>query len=105
LLEIPLLLKGVIKPSSWFMIEPYVGVQLNIPFDSNTYKPSGVSVLGGLQYGVKAGPGALFVDARFAWDIGDSRVEATPGRDPLTFQRISIHLGLGYKFGILQKKK
>jgi len=104
LLEIPLLLKFVFKPGTWFMIEPYAGVQFNIPFDSNTYKPSGISLLGGLQYGVKAGPGAFFVDARFGIDLSDSTIQATSNSKELSFKRTTIHLGVGYKIGGIQRK-
>jgi len=106
-LEIPLLLKYVIKPGTWFMVEPYAGVQFNVPFDTSKTKPQPplLSVLGGLQYGVKAGPGVFFVDGRFTWDIGDSAIQAGDNSAPLSFHRMSIHLGLGYKFGLIDKKK
>jgi hypothetical protein len=60
------------------------------------------SWLAGIQYGVKAGPGALFIDARFAMDIGESAVEEPPGQY-MAFQRYIIHLGLGYKYGISRR--
>jgi hypothetical protein len=101
LLEIPLLIKFVLKPGTYFMIEPYVGAQLNIPF-FNITRPPLISLLAGLQYGVEAGPGALFIDGRFAMDFGYSTV-GDPGRNAF-YHRYIIHLGLGYKFGLFQKK-
>ena len=101
MLEVPLSLRGVIKPGGYFMIEPYAGAQLNIPFSKNT-KPPLVSFMGGLQYGVKAGSGAVFIDARFAMDRGKSTIAASPGGNASTYQRYIVHLGLGYKFGVFQ---
>jgi len=102
LLEIPLLIKGVFKPGKWFMLEPYAGVQLNIPFESTTKAPA--TFLAGLQYGVKAGPGTFFVNARFGMDIGDFNVEATSDHDGFSFKRTTIHVGVGYKFGLINRK-
>ena len=105
-LEIPILIKGVLKPSSLFMIEPYVGAQLYIPLstDTNPTKPSWPTFLAGLQYGVKAGPGVFFIDARVGIDFfGNSEINTTSGTNP-TYKRTIIHLGFGYKFGIFQRK-
>jgi hypothetical protein len=101
LLEIPLLLKFVVKPGSRFMLEPYGGVQLNIPLydDTDVTKPPLLTGLAGLQFSVKAGPGAGFLDARFGMDFGKLTVN---GGDP-SFQRTTIHLTFGYKFGLFQK--
>lgn len=55
-LEIPLLLKLVLKPGRHYMIEPYAGAQFNWSLNKFTIPPL-VSVLTGVQYGVKAGPG------------------------------------------------
>jgi len=108
LLEIPVLMKLVLKPGTWFMIEPYAGVQFNIPFESDTYKPSGVSMLAGLQYSVKAGPGAFFVDARFGMDLSDSTIKVQTASnskgEEKSFNRTTIHLGVGYKIGAIQRK-
>jgi len=102
LLEIPVMIKFVIKPDSHFMLEPYVGAHVNIPFYTTTQPPL-FSALLGFQYGVKTGPGVLFVDPRFSMDIGKSSVESLPGISAPEFQRYIIHFGVGYKFGILQK--
>jgi hypothetical protein len=108
LIEIPFLLKYVIKPNDRFMLEPYVGAQINMPFyDPDKYdyaaKPYPFSGLFGFQFGAKTGPGALFADARFAWDFGGSSVKETSSRD-VNYKRFIIHLGLGYKYGLLPKK-
>jgi hypothetical protein len=102
LLEIPVLVKFTIKPESYFMLEPYIGVHVNVPFYTTT-KPPLFSALAGFQYGVKAGKGVVFIDPRFSIDIGKSSVEALPGVRAPSFQRYIIHFGIGYKHGILQK--
>jgi len=103
LLEIPVLVKYVIKPGDSFMIEPYAGAQLNIPFGKAT-KPPIISALAGFQYGVKAGPGILFVDPRFSFDIGESAISPESTFKDLNFQRYIIHLGIGYKIGFFIKR-
>jgi hypothetical protein len=102
LLEIPLLVKYVAKPSAHFMLEPYAGIHVNVPFYRTT-KPPALSCLLGFQYGVKTGPGVFFVDPRLAIDIGKSTVEALPGSRVPHFQRYIIHFSIGYKYGIFQK--
>jgi hypothetical protein len=100
MLEIPLLIKYVIKPGGYFMLEPYTGAQINIPI-YNTTKPPLFSWLAGFQFGVKAGPGVLFADTRVGIDIGKYNVGAISGTN---YQRYIVHLGLGYKYGIFQRK-
>jgi len=102
MLEIPLLVKLVYKPSSWFMLEPYAGLQLNVPLNDTT-KAAWGTLLAGFQYGVKAGPGVFFVDARVGVDLSGSTLEATVGQDAFYYQRTTIHIGFGYKFGIFQR--
>jgi len=103
LLEIPVLIKGVFKPGDYFMIEPYAGVHFNIPFDKTTAPPV-FSWLAGFQYGVKAGPGMVFIDPRFSMDIGESLMDADAGVKDLSFQRYIIHIGIGYKMGFITKR-
>jgi hypothetical protein len=101
-LEIPAFLKLIFKPASYFMIEPYGGIQVNIPLNELTSPPL-LSWAAGLQYGVKAGPGAVFVDARFIMDIGDSVAMMEP--DPYQYQRRVLKLAVGYKIGVFPRKK
>ena len=104
IIELPVLLKYVLKPNSSFMFEPYVGARFNIPLFDKTYtfQPSRLSFLAGFQYAVKAGPGAVFIDARFAIDATKSNVKAPTTPWP-EFQRYIVHLGLGCKFGIFRR--
>jgi len=103
LLEIPVLLKYVIKLGDYFILEPYAGAQFNIPLDKTT-KPPLFSLLAGFQYGVKAGPGIFYIDPRFSMDIGESVMETVPSFKDLSFQRYIIHLGIGYKYGFFTKR-
>jgi hypothetical protein len=104
ILEIPALLKAVLKPAAYFMIEPYAGIHLNIPLNDLTAPPL-FSWTAGAQYGVKAGPGAVFVDARFVMDTGDSTVTMKPGGEPYLYQRYTVKLAAGYKIGVFPRKK
>jgi hypothetical protein len=101
-MEIPLLVKFVIKPGDHLMLEPYVGIRYNFPFYDTINTPM-FSCLAGFQYGVKVGPGVLIIDPRFTFDIGDSSLEALSG-DTLDFQRYAIYIGVGYKYGFIKKK-
>jgi len=100
-IEIPLLLKYVIKPGAYFMLEPYTGLYFNIS-PRKTTNPYPAAWLLGFQYGVKAGPGAVFIDARFARDFGKSRVGT--GAATTYYQRNLIYFGLGYKYGLLKRE-
>ena len=103
LLEIPVLVKFVLKPGDYFVLEPYAGVHFNIPFDKTTIPPA-VSWLVGIQYGVKAGPGVLFIDPRFSMDIGESVMDQDSAFKNLSFLRYILHLGIGYKLGFFTKR-
>jgi hypothetical protein len=103
LLEIPVMVKGVFKPNDIFILEPYAGIHFNIPFEETTTPPP-ISWLAGFQYGVKAGPGVVFIDPRFSMDIGETGMEADPIVKGLTFQRYIIHVGVGYKLGFFTKR-
>jgi len=97
MIEIPFLIKYVIKPGAYFMLEPYAGLYFSIS-PRRIIKPFPVAWLVGFQYGVKAGPGAVFVDARYARDFGPS----TAGTG--VFWRNLFYFGIGYKYGLIQRK-
>jgi hypothetical protein len=101
-LELPVLVKLVFRPSRYFMLEPYGGVQLNLPLGGDGQVPPFFSITAGLQYCAKAGPGAFFIDGRAAVDMGKSMLEPADSRG---FQRFAIKLGVGYKFGFLGQKQ
>jgi hypothetical protein len=105
MLEVPLLVKIIIKPGDVFLLEPYSGVNLNISLFGAT-KPPLLSWVVGYQHGVKAGPGAFLFDFRFSMDLGKSTLEkrGTQEPPPELYQRFSGSFGVGYKFGLLQKR-
>ena len=96
LLEIPLALKFIFKPSSHFMIGTYGGIKINIPLLNNITDPSLFSWIVGVQYGVRAGPGVFLVDPRFSMDLTRSTLHSSP---TTTYQRYVMQISLGYKFG------
>jgi hypothetical protein len=103
LLEIPILVKFVLKPGEHFILEAYGGVHFNIPFEKTTVPPA-VSWMAGFQYGVKAGPGVLFIDPRFSMDIGESVMDPDSAFKEISFQRYILHIGIGYKLGLFTKR-
>jgi len=103
LLEIPVLIKYVHKPGDFFVLEPYAGAHLNIPFKKTTEPPI-ISWLAGFQYGVKLNPGIIFIDPRFSMDIGKSALNTDAGVKDLTFQRYIFRLGIGYKIGFFIRR-
>ena len=104
ILEVPLLVKIALRPGDIFFLEPYSGVGFNISLFRQT-RPSPVSWVAGYQHGVKAGPGALLFDFRFAMNLGKSSVTEKPGIEALEYQRYSMAFSVGYKYGILPKQK
>jgi hypothetical protein len=98
ILQIPLSLNFVFKPGDRYMHEIYAGVLFNIPIFKET-SPSPVSWDIGFQYGVKAGPGIFYADARFSMDFTGSGVNAPPPNDKLQYQRYMLYIGAGYKYG------
>jgi len=103
LLEIPVTIRHVIKPGEYFLLEPYVGIQLNLPFTTDT-KPPVISGLVGFEYGVKVGPGVFYIDPRFSIDLGKSVMDPESTYRGLEFQRYIIHIGAGYKLGFFTKR-
>jgi len=105
ILEFPVLLKFPLKPATYYMIEPYGGIHINIPMYNISNLPL-FSWKAGLQYGVKAEQGIIFIDGSFSMDIGKkpSTTRKTDGAE-ISFNRYMISLGLGYKFGFLTRYK
>jgi hypothetical protein len=100
LLEIPLSFKFVVRPGSHSMLEPYTGMHFNIPL-MELSNPLPVSWRLGLQYGIKVGPCIIYLDSRFAVDLGTLNVEKNIGTVTVTeYQRYTAYIGIGYKFGV-----
>ncbi|MCL1959181.1 MAG: hypothetical protein FWF68_06235 [Spirochaetes bacterium] len=97
ILEAPAALKVVLKPLNYLMLEPYAGISINRSLFNYT-KPSTLSWFVGTQLGIKAGPGMVVIDPRFAMDFSKSSVGS------VQYQRYMIQIGIGYKFGFFRKK-
>jgi hypothetical protein len=101
LIGIPVLIKLCFKPGANSMLEPYaVGYVNFLQFKKNITPPLFSAGIG-LQYSVKAGPGAVFFDARGVMDLGKFKVK---GSSTSYGPRINAHIGLGYKFGLIQRE-
>ena len=99
IMEIPLSLKLVLKPSDYLMLKPYTGICFNISLMEAT-QPSALSWFAGFQFGVRAGPGIFFIDSRFAIDFFKSYVT----NEDYDYHRSTLQIGLGYKQGFFQKR-
>ena len=105
LLEIPLLVKWVIKPSDKFALEPYGGMYYNISL-ANITATTMFSWTAGLRYNLKIPhAGILYIDPRFSMDIGDSYLDTGYNNDLIRYSRYIMHFGIGYKFGFAPKRK
>jgi hypothetical protein len=100
--SIPFKVKLPLKPGRSFMLEPYAGAQINVPLDNKVEIPL-TSLLVGAQGAAKAGKsGGLFVDLKFGYDLGTTTVHPE-GLSDGEAERIFLQLGIGYKFGFLDR--
>jgi len=100
-LEAPVALKLFFKLGEKFALEPYGGAAFNYSF-MKTIQPSMFSWFGGVQFGIKDKKdiGMLVFDARFAMDFSPSVISD----ENITYQRYCLQLGVGYKFGAIQRR-
>jgi len=96
-LEIPAALKLTLKPSHYFMLQPYGGFSYNYSLMGQT-QPSPLSWFAGFQLGLNTGPGMMVIDPRFSMDLGDSHV------NDMSYQRYMLQIGIGYKIGFFSKR-
>jgi TolB-like protein len=61
-----------------------------------------VGATGGADLGVKLGPGALFLDARYSQDIGNTNISDSEG-SLAVYERSRVSVSLGYEFGLFGK--
>ena len=97
IIGVPILLKLCLKPGKNTMIEPYIGPYFNI-LPLGNLKPNKLSAEAGLQYSIKAGSGAVFLDVGASMELGSKVLT-------YTYNRINLHAGLGYKIGLIQRKE
>ncbi|MCL2211435.1 MAG: hypothetical protein FWB95_05900 [Treponema sp.] len=103
IMEIPVELKFVFKPFLYMMVEPYGGIAFNFSLTKTT-KPSLLTWVAGVELGIKAGPGMITIDPRFAMDIFNSALTRYSG-NVIEYSRLLINIGVGYKIGIITKPK
>jgi hypothetical protein len=102
MLEFPVFLKYVLRIDEKYVLEPYAGVSMNYPM--NKYiEPSKYSWVAGAQFGIRDNNevGMFVIDPRFSMDFYDSVISGKGTK----YQRYCFQLALGYKFGVIQKKK
>ena len=103
ILSIPVLIKYTFKPTDYFMLQPYTGIQFNVSLFQNAIPPVCTWLIG-FQYGVKAGPGVFFIEPRVGIDLGRSSLYIQPmGIDTDAYKRTTIYIGFGYKYGFLTR--
>jgi hypothetical protein len=106
ILAIQAALKFPLKPGKTFMIEPYFGAAYNMPMSSET-TPSNFSVMAGLDYGVKAGEGCLFLGFSYGIDLEKTILDplrTSMFNNPITdYRRMYLSLTLGYKYGFINR--
>ena len=101
--------KFPIKPSTHFMIEPY----LVASFPMNTSPMVSEFPMfgggGGVQFGVKGGNmGAFFVDVNFIYFLGQVGLKQEDDRyvdTRIYYNRFTLGLGIGYKLGFFDRPK
>jgi len=112
-LAIGLQLKFPLKFSN-IMLEPYGAVSHPVfPSSSGIFNSfPAIAVGGGFQLGMKgwAGTGSVFIDVNYMYYcLGDAVIknpykELFPKPDEIHYQRAVLGLGIGYKFGLIDRK-
>jgi hypothetical protein len=100
--------KFPIKPSTHFMLEPYITAVLSANNEDDSISFSRYSIGGGAQLGVRGGRmGAFFFDASYLYSLNEA---VTNNPDPvfphpakLHWKRSVIGLSLGYKVGFINR--
>ena len=97
ILEVPLIVKYVIKPFRQYIMSPYTGPNFNFSLYRET-KPALLSWILGMEFGIKFRKGMFVIDPRFSLDLWRSGI-----RDEvfshIEYYRSMFYLGVGYKFG------
>ena len=100
-LQAPALLRCSFRAGG-LAISPLGGIYFNFPLDDNvTYEPAnlmGYTV--GFSFGSKAGAGILYLDLRWASDLGDT-IEFATGEG---YRRNMVSISIGYEIGLFNKK-
>jgi hypothetical protein len=108
-LTFPGLLKFNYKPGI-FATSLYGGAYFILPLDESKYSPP-IGIAAGFNAGVKLGPGALYIDFHYGYDLAAKELhydaEIAGGTVPLTrdviYRRQMFTLVAGYKFGFFDR--
>jgi TolB-like protein len=106
---LPVLGKLTFRPGS-LLLAGFGGIYVTLPFTamtlgvddweySYTFNPPMGWIVGG-NIGVKAGPGTLFLDLRYAGDFNDIELTGDWGGPRAVYKRSLIVISLGYEFGL-----
>jgi len=103
-MEVPVAIKFVFKIDDNYALEPYGGASWNYSIGKKV-EPSKYSWFAGIQLGIKdrSETGMFVIDPRFSMDFYDSFIPNEPNEN-IGYRRYCMQLGLGYKFGAIQKK-
>jgi hypothetical protein len=101
-LTVPITLRYVIKPGEAWMIEPYAGAAINIPFSEKMTLPA-MAILAGTQVGARMGRlGAIFFTIEFDYETNVTYRFGT--NESHTGPRLQLFFGMGAKFGFFNRK-
>ena len=108
-LMFPALLKLTFRPGS-FLFALFGGGYFSLPLgklkagDDGSFDASiPLGVVGGVNLGFKIGPGALFIDARYAKELGNTSISDGKGNLAI-YSRAMASFTLGYEIGIITRK-
>jgi hypothetical protein len=101
--------KFPIKPSDYFMIEPYMAVSMPVDTSANNVRFPKLGLGGGIQLGVKGGSmGSIFVDVNYIYYLGDVVIKNNSSYYPyppeIRYNRFVVGIGIGYKAGFFDRK-
>jgi len=102
ILDFPVSVAYVFSPKPNIMLEPYLGVNLNFSLQGVT-SPYHFSWNAGAELSLKTALGTLMVDPGFSRDFGKSSLKTYPNGEELEYWRSTIHLGIGFKIGIMNR--
>jgi hypothetical protein len=99
IMSVPFMAKFIFNTGTAATMGIYGGGYANFAILGNTSPPP-LGILAGLDFALKAGPGAVLFDIRYSADLGntgvlDNKVES--------YNRMSLTLSAGYKFGLGKK--
>jgi hypothetical protein len=112
-LMFPVLLKLTFRPGN-FLIAAFGGGYYALPLGelktTSTIDGEGsfdasipLGLIGGLNFGLKLGPGVLFLDARYARELGNTSIDDGKGKLAI-YSRGMASFTLGYEIGIITRK-